>query len=569
MSETIKNLVMTILTDAGIKGDFELTNPPKPEMGDITLPCFGITKDGSKNPAQVAKDIEARLKDADLGIIEKVIATGPYVNFYVKTSEVAKLVLEEIEKQGKDYGSNKLGSASGRSKKVMIEYPSQNTHKEFHIGHLRNVGIGNTLVNLYEKSGYNVLPVNYVNDFGSHVVKCLWGILKFHNNEEPETNKQKWLGQVYAEASTYVKEHPEVQIEIDELQQKLEARDKSIWPLFERTRTWSIEGFAKLEEELKVPHDKVFYESEVKDRGQEKVDELLKKGIAEVGEGGAIIINLEKYDLDIALLRKSTGSGLYMTSDLALAEKKFKENIEESITITGIEQNFYFKQLFKVLELSGFKNKMTHIGYGLVNLPEGKMSSRSGNVILYEDLRDQIYAHLLKETQQRHPEWSDKQVRETVFKLTMAVLKFTMQKHEAQKNIVFDIKEAVSFEGFSAPYILYVVARITSLIKKSEVKKIKGKIDYSLFSEPEEKKLVLLLAEYPEIIRKALLNYNPSVITKYCFDVAQTFNEFYNKHQVLTVEEQLKNARLRLCDTTKGVLSQALQLLTIETVEEM
>lgn len=491
--------------------------------------------------------------------------TNVFLNFNIHNGIFAKLVIEEIEKKGKDYGTNKLG----KGKKVMIEYPSQNTHKEFHIGHLRNVGIGNTLVELYKKSGYKVLPVNYINDFGSHVVKCLWGILKFHKDEEPETNKQKWLGQVYAEASTYVKEHPEVQVEVDELQKKLEARDKEIWPLFEKTKQWSIEGFDKLQSELQVQHDKVFYESDVKDRGQEKVDELLKKGIAEVGEGGAIIINLEKYDLDIALLRKSTGSGLYMTSDLALAEKKFKENIEESITITGIEQNFYFKQLFKVLELSGFKNKMTHIGYGLVNLPEGKMSSRSGNVILYEDLRDQIYGQLLVETQQRHPEWSEEQVRGTVFKLTMAVLKFTMQKHEAQKNIVFDIKEAVSFEGFSAPYILYVVARINSLIKKSESQKIKGIIDYAVLQEPEEKKLLLLLAEYPEVIKKALLNYNPSVITKYCFDVAQTFNEFYNKHQILNVADSLVYSRLSLCRAVKQVLVQALNILTIETVEEM
>jgi arginyl-tRNA synthetase len=565
MSETIKNLVMTILTDASIKGDFELTNPPQPEMGDVTLPCFGITKDGSKNPAEVAKDIEARLKDADLGIVEKVVATGPYVNFYVKTSEVAKLVLEEIEKQKDGYGSNN----SGKGKKVMIEYPSQNTHKEFHIGHLRNVCIGNTLVELYKKNGYNVIPVNYINDFGSHVVKCLWGILKFHTDEEPATDQQKWLGEVYAEASTYVKEHPEVQLEIDELQKKLEARDKEIWPLFESTKQWSIEGFDKLQGELQVHHEKVFYESDVKDRGQEKVDELLKKGIAEVGEGGAIIINLEKYDLDIALLRKSTGSGLYMTSDLALAEKKFKEKIEESITITGIEQNFYFKQLFKVLELSGFKNKMTHIGYGLVNLPEGKMSSRSGNVILYEDLRNTMYQKLLEESKNRHPEWADKELQEMVEVLTMAALKFSMQKHEAQKNIVFDMKEATSFEGFSAPYILYVVARINSLIKKSNEKiSIKG-LDYALLKEAEEKKLLLLLAEYGEVIQKALEHYNPSVITKYCFDIAQAFNEFYNKHQILNTEQKVMMARLVLCNFVKDILVNALGILTISTVKEM
>lgn len=569
MIKIFETTIKKILQDAGVAGEIELMIPPNPEMGDRAYACFGLAKEQKKNPAEVAQNLVATIvqnQTEHYELFEAIVSAGPYVNFYFKTSKLAQYVIEKIEQQGEDFGAN----VSGQGKKVMIEYPSQNTHKEFHIGHLRNVCIGNTLVKLYEKNGYQVVPVNYINDFGSHVVKCLWGIQKFYNGKIPKENKQKWLGEVYAEASNFIKDHTEVQSELDELQKKLESRDTEVWELFEKTRAWSLEGFEKIHKELDVKHTKIFYESEVKDKGQTKVDELLQNGLAKIGEKGAVIIDLSNFGLDIALVRKATGAGLYLTSDLALAEKKFQNtDIEESITITGIEQNFYFKQLFKVLELSGFKNKMTHIGYGLVNLPEGKMSSRSGNVILYEDLRNKAYEQLLEESKKRHPEWGEEKLHEIVEVLTMGVLKFTMQKHEAHKNIVFDIKEAVSFEGFSAPYILYVVARINSLIRKSQVESLKLKVDYELFQEKEEKKMLLLLAEYPQIVKKALENYNPSVITKYCFDLSQAFNEFYNQHQILGESADLMMARLVLSETVKEVLINALSILSIKTIEEM
>jgi arginyl-tRNA synthetase len=425
-------------------------------------------------------------------------------------------------------------------------------------------------------------PINYINDFGANVVKCLWYIQKTQNSklktQKSGESKQRWLGEMYAEASNYIKEHEEeVRGELDEFQKKLEARDSKVSKLFNQTRTWSLEGLYKIHKELGAMHDVTFFEKDMKDKGQKKVDQLLKKGIAQVGERDAIIIDLKEYGLDIALLRKSTGAGLYLTSDLALAEEKFKKyKVDENINITGAEQIFYFKQLFKVLELNGFKNKMTHIGYGLVNLPSGKMSSRTGSVILYEDLRDEIYGRMLNETQSRHADWKETKVKKTAMALTMAILKFDMQKHEAAKNITFDINEAASFEGFSAPYVLYVVARINSLMKKGNEgrgTRDEGKkkaADLNLIREQEEKKILMLIAEYPEAIRKALENYNPSVITKYSFDVAQAFNNFYNKHSILNADsKKLVRARLALCGAVHSVLTDALKLLTIETVSEM
>lgn len=564
MKKIIEKQIFDLLQNVGISGD-NLSVPPKPEMGDFAFPIFNLAKEKGKNPAEVALELAGELSSVTHPLVDKVQAFGPYVNFFLNTGNLAKFILEEIENKKENFGSNEMG----KGKSVMIEYPSNNTHKEFHIGHLRNLCIGNTLVGLYKKSGYEVVPVNYLNDFGSHVAKCLWGVLKLYGGKIPEENKQKWLGEVYAEASGAVKDNDEYKKEVSELQQKLEAKDPEIWPLFMETRQWSIDKFTELFEELGVEHKDVFFEKDIKEKGQNIVDELLAKGVATVGERGAIIIELSEYKLDIALVRKADGTGLYLTSDLPLAEEKFKKyDVDESIVITGIEQNFYFKQLYKILELLGTKKKLTHIGYGLVTRPEGKMSSRLGNVVLYEDLRDEVFEKLYRESEERHPDWDQNTLQETVQKLTQAALKFSLQKHEAGKNIVFDIKDATSFEGFTGPYILYVVARINSLLRKSTVGL--DSPDFSLLTEIEEKKLLLLMAEYEGMIQKALENYNPSVITKYCFDLAQAFNEFYNKQDILKAETPaLVQARLALSQAVKQTLTSALQILTIETVEEM
>lgn len=562
MNTFIQEEIKLLLVRAGIDDPRDLSVPPKSEMGDVAFPCFSLAKAAGKNPAEVAKDLASKI--APNGMVEKVVAFGPYVNFFLGTPKVVSAVVQGVLKQKKNYGM----IPAGKGKKVLLEYPSNNTHKEFHIGHFRNACIGNTLVGLYNQAGYKVYPVNYLNDFGSHVAKCLWGLQKFHANEKPPENKQKWLGGIYAEASRYLSENTEVASEVAEIQKKLEAKDKTIWKQFTETRKWSIEKFNELFKELGVKHVAVFYEKDIKAKGQKIVDELLKDKIAEVGEGGAIIIDLKEYGLDIALVRKSNGVGLYLTSDLPLAKEKFKKyNVDESIVITGQEQQFYFRQLYKILELMGFDKKLTHISYGLVTLPEGKMSSRTGNVILYEDLRDQAYEHLYTSTAERHPDWNKKQIEKTAHALTQAALKFDMQKHEASKNIVFDLKEATSVEGFSGPYVLYSIARCNSILRKS--KKI-SKAKFDSLSAPEEKRLALLMADYGVMVEKALENYNPSVVARYCFDLAQAFSDFYAKCPILNAEDKnVIAARISLVMAVKQVLENSLALLTIPTVQEM
>ncbi len=564
----INKQLEALLKKIGIKNDITFTVPPKPEMGDLAFACFELAKKENKNPAEVAKELAEKLatKLGSVKAVEKVAAFGPYVNFYFEVGIYAKIVLDEILKKNKKFGIN----TDGKNKKVLIEYPSNNTHKELHVGHLRNICLGNSLANLFENNGFKVTRVNYLNDFGAHVAKCLWGLKKFHDKEKPPRNRQKWLGEIYTQASRYLKEHPEAQEEVVQMQQKMEAKDKSIWSLYLQTKQWSIEGFEKFFKDLGVKHKDVFYEKETKFVGQKMVDKLLQKGIAQVGEGGAIIVDLNKYGLDIALLRKSNGAGLYLTSDLGLAVAKNKKyKVNESIHLTGIEQNLYFKQLFKILELAGYKYKMTHIGYGLVTLPSGKMSSREGTAILYEDIYNEIFNKVYQETIKRHSDWSKKKLEDITKRIALGAVKFDFLKHEAQKNIVFDPANAISFDGFTGPYVLYTVARINSLLNKGKKCSIQ-KVDYAFLKNAEEKRLIQALSFFEAEVKKSFENYNPSVITKYCFDTAKVFNDFYTKVSILkTDDEKIRCARLSLCLATKIVLQNALNILSIDTVEEM
>ncbi len=563
----IKQLLSKLDLDLDLSS-LKVTLVPENQAGDIAMNCFSLNPKIKPNDLaiKISQQLNQLINQQTDSVFKKVVSIGPYVNFFLSTSYLGQIVFSNLESW--------LSVNNKENKKVLIEYPSQNTHKEFHIGHVRIVAVGNTLVNLYQQFGNKVVCVNYVNDFGAHVAKILW-YLKMIEKIDLENlvveDKQKWLGQMYVKASQYLAEHPEAKQEVSQVQQALEKHDSEWWKLFDMTRQWSIYGFKQILNELKVNHQAIIYESELKKRGQEIVDELLDRGIAEKGEGGAIIVNLEKYNLKTALIRKSDGTGLYLTSDLALAERKFKDfDIDESINLTGKEQNFYFQQLFKILELSGFKFKMTHIGCAIVSLKGVKMSSRQGNIILYTDLRDKLKKYFAVETKKRHSDWSTEKIAEVSFKLALAVLKFTLLKTETNKEIKFDFSEAVSFEGYSAPYILYTIARINSLFNKAGGLLVDNEFDFSLLNLDLEKKILLSISQFKDVLDKAYVNYNPAVLTRYCFDLAKMYNEYYNKITIINDQEvDLTKIRLIFSGQVKKVLTKILEILSIDIIEQM
>ncbi|MBU4257493.1 arginine--tRNA ligase [Patescibacteria group bacterium] len=556
----------------------DLIFPPNSEFGDLSLPCFGIAKQFKKSPAAMAEQLVSKISSKGLNSLS---AAGPYLNFTINKEYLAEAVIGEIAKTKDEYGKNK----TGKGKKVMIEYSNANTHKEYHVGHLRNLCYGDSVNRILAANGYRAIPVSYINDFGIHTAKTLWCYLEFYKGKKLPENKGFFLGQVYARAAKELEKNPLAKELAAFMMKKIESREGEEYKLWQKTRKWSIEQLDKIYKELGIKFERIFYENEFIDKGRDMVVELYEKRVLKKS-GGAIIADLEKYNLGVLVFIRSDGTALYPIADLPLALEKFKKyKLDKSIHIVDIRQSLYFKQLFKLLELLGLKKEMIHLGYDVVKLPSGMMSSRSGNVITYEDLKELAMKKATEETKKRHKDWSDKKIKETAKKIVNGAIKFEMIKVGAEQIITFDIDQALRFDGFTAAYLQYTCARIQSILRKSQITNppgrashsgagksqinSKSKIQNSKLGEPKEQELIMKLAKYPEIVEQAGKNYDPAEIAKYLFELAQIFNDYYHSVPVLKTEEKTRAARLVLIGAVSQTLANGLGLLGIEAMEEM
>lgn len=568
MLNIIQQQIITVLRNVGVTGAINLITPPDQKMGDVAFACFDLAKEKKLNPNELSKQLADQVTGYRLQVIDRVQAFGPYVNFYLNAGEVAKLVIDEVNK--KDFGNGKLG----KGKKVMIEFAHPNTHKPVHIGHLRNMITGESLVRIMENFGYKVIRANYQGDVGLHIAKCLWGILQ-DKDYEPKIKKLKsvgervkFLGKAYAVGGKAYEADEKAKKEIGELNEKIYQQDKMVKSLYKLTRKWSLEYFDYIYKKVGVKKfDRLYFESEVFELGRQIVLDGVKNGIF-VESQGAIIFEGSKYGLHDRVFVNNKGLPTYEAKDQALARMQFEEyNTDEILHVVAKEQTEYFKVIFKALEftLPKSKNREKHLIYGWVTLKDGKMSSRTGQVVLAEWLIDEVEKKISEVMRER--DMKDK--KETIKRIALSAIKYSILKTGIENDIVFDFNESISLTGNSGPYLLYVVTRINSVLHKSKIQNHKSKM-FNLLTTDEEKKLLLMMGDYGEVIKKALENKNPSVIVKYCFDLAQAFNDFYNKHSVLSAENSdLVKARLALCEAVRKVLVDALELLTIETVEEM
>jgi len=540
------------------KLDIEIvfSRPPDFKLGDIATPLsFELAKKLKKNPILIAKDIAETIV-LPKGI-EKAETTGGYINFFFDRKYFSKETIKKIIIDDKNYGKG-----SKKKEKVMVEYSQPNTHKSFHIGHLRNVCLGDSLSNIMEFSGYETVRSNYIGDVGAHVAKCIWGYMKFYDGIIPKENKGDFLGKVYSEADKKLKESEEYQEEYKTVLKNLYDEDKRTMEIWSMTRQWSLEEFNRIYDELGVNFDIFLYESEVKEEGTKIARELLEKSIA-TNKDGAVIVDLKEFGLDEFVILRSDGTALYSTKDLALAKRKFEDfKIDLSLYVVGSEQKFYFKQLFKTLELMGFSQakRCYHLSYELVMLEEGKMSSREGNVVLYSELKEFVKKEALNQVRERNISNAEN-ISEIV---TIGALKYSMMK-DNNKRIIFNWKKALDFEGDTAPYIQYAHARASSILNKIDGLKLEFDIDYL---NEKEYKLLFMLSEFPEIVHKASIDYRPDYVSNYVYDLAKCFNEFYHECHVLNAETN-KDFRIALVKSTKIVLRNSLNLLGIKAPEEM
>ncbi len=541
--------------------------PPDSAWGDLSLICFESAKKLSKNPNELANFWADQIKsDQELNnFFSEISVLGPYINFTFRAEIMARDIIEQINQEKSKYGLNNRGEG----KNVMIEYSNGNTHKEYHVGHLRNISYGDAMARLFDANGFKSIRVSYINDFGIHVAKTIWNWKNNLTYSSQVEEKGFLLGKCYAEASQKLTDRPEYKLEVAKIMQEIESRQGDNFLLWKETRNWSIDYFASIYKELEIKFEKIFYESELIADGLKMIESLLEKEILQKSQG-AIIANLEEFNLGVLPIIRSDGTALYPVADLALAVNKFSlYDLIESVYVVDIRQSQYFKQLFKVLDLLGYKQKLTHLPYEFVVLPEGMMSSRTGQVITYRELKDKIKFRLEQETKNKRSDWDDEKITKTVNMLTTAVIKFEMLKVGADKTMVFNLEEALKFEGYTACYLEYSYVRLQSILRKESSRFFAGKTDFTLLKENKEKELLNKLALYPEIIILAYDKKSPSEITKYLFDLAKLSNDYYHQTNILKSEKKLRQARLLLIKAASQVMQNGFKILGLPILEEM
>ncbi len=570
---------------------------PKNEFGDLSSRiAFVLAGEQKKNPMEVATDIVAKLPKNEY--VSKIEIKGPYINFYFSDkfyTEAADEIVKQKEKfgrslkvEGRTTVKNKTQNSRPKTQKVMIEYFHANTHKGVHIGHIRNVSLGEALCRILEFTGNEVIRANFQGDIGPHVAKCLWGYINIYHEKAPEENRGIWLGKVYSEASIKIKGNEQLEHEVKDINVKLYAGDKKLTEMWKKTRKWCLDDFEKFYKEFGVKFNELYFESQTEKIGTQIVKEALKKGIAKEDQG-AVVMDLKEDNLGVYVLLTKEGYPLYSTKDLGLAKIKFdKYELDKSIHVVGKEQEFHFKQLFKTFEKFGMKKAAGvsyHLIYDLVMLPEGKMSSREGTMVLYDDLKNRLLEITKTEIMKRHEDWNKKQVEETAMKIALAAIKFTMVRREHNKVLIFDWDHALNLEGDSGPYLQYAYVRTTGILdgagrsatvagaghsvtvnKSGKAKKPKNQYSYS----SEEKKLLNLLARFPEVIESSAVHLSTITLADYLLHLAAAFNKFYATSHVLNADkEDAKVARLTIVKATNETLKSGLDLLGIECPERM
>jgi arginyl-tRNA synthetase len=577
----IEGNIRTYLAQQGIEDpNIEFRQIPFSGEWGLAVPLFPIAaaeaRTGKKvivpqRATELAEGLQAALDPEELGL-SHIEAVKGYLNLYFSTAEYARRVVDIVLTEDGDYGRG-----ADTHETVMVEYSQPNTHKSFHVGHLRNVILGGSVCRILEFAGYEVVRANYLGDIGLHVVKWMWNYLKNHKGEQPGADKTHWMNEIYAEADRLFQE-PENEAEVRALYARWNARDPEIVDLWKKTRQWSLEGFEQIYDLLGEHFDRIYFESEVEDSGSELVEQLISDGVAIDGRPDEPVF----IDLDAALgtqdeyrvlvILRSDGSSLYATKDLPLAIQKFKEyDLDRSIYVIDVRQSLYLKQIFKTLELLGYdwSDKLYHLAYELVNLPGNvTMASREGTVVLFDDLVAEATNRAKQIVEEKNPELSEDGKESIALAVALGALKYTMLSRDNTKVVTFDWDAALDFNGQAAPYIQYAHVRAGSILRKAGTE-MPGPASFPADLEKSEVNLIELMTRLPAEVQRAAEDLRPLVIANLAFDLAKAFNDFYNTCQVLNAAPEVRAYRLRLVAAAKQVIATSLNLLGIEAPNMM
>ncbi len=535
--------------------------PPSEIEFDYAFPCFRLSRLEKKSPDLIAKDLENKIHQTEF--LDNVKAIGPYLNLKIKP----RFILENIFEFENDYGRIR---EINQSLRIIVEYPSPNTNKPLHFGHIRNMLLGKSVSNLLEYKKHKVFQVNLYNDRGIHICKSMLAYMKLGKNQEPNIKSDHFVGYYYVEYAKMLKEDSDIENEVRDLLRLWESGDKQTIEIWKKMNNWAIEGFNVTYKKLGISFETVYFESDLYTQGKSIIIENLNKGIFEKVEDGAIVARLkENYNLPDKFLMRSDGTSIYMTQDIYLAYKKKEDfNYDRSIYVVADEQIQHFKWLFAILDMLSFKEDNFHLSYGMISLPSGKMKSREGTVVDADDVIEDIESLAFKEVDRRYPDLSDKEKMRRATIIGLAALKFFILKYSAVKGFVFRPDESISFEGETGPYIMYCFARIVSIISKSDIV-IDTDINWSLLNHEKELNLIKQLNYLPEIIDTAEKTYSIHLIAQYLLNLCQTFNVFYSACKVINENKELEKARLLLIRCVQIVIKIGLNILGIETLEQM
>ncbi|MFH1307291.1 MAG: arginine--tRNA ligase [archaeon] len=532
--------------------------PPDTRLGDYAFPCFRLAPILKRNPKEIAEELAEKISLSLPREIEKVEAFNGYLNFLINLRFLVKDTILSLEKKEK----------KSKKKIALVESPSPNTNKPLHLGHLRNMAIGESISRILESQNFNVKRLNLNNDRGVHITKSMLAYSKWGKGKSPKEKTDKFVGDFYILYSKELKNHPELEQENQELLRKWEAGDKETLALWKKMNDWAYKGFAETYKKFGMKFDKEYYESQTYKKAKEIVSEGLKKGIFHKKQDGAVFIDLSKYGLGEKVVLRADGTSVYVTQDLYLAKLKYTQyKFDKSIYVVACEQDYHFKVLFKILELLKlpFAKNALHLSYGMVNLPEGRMKSREGKVVDADNLIDEMQTLALKELNKR-AKLSKKEIQDRSLKIALASIKYFLLKIEISKDMVFNPQEAIAFEGNSGPYLQYSYARASSILRKTK-KKGKFNVGGILEFDKQEISLIKKLGQFSEVLESSYKNLNPALLANYSFELAQLFNEFYHSSQVINSDKE--EFRLFLVEKFREIIKKSLYLLGIEVLEEM
>ena len=536
-----------------------LEQPKNSDMGDIAFPAFSLAKVERKAPQIIAAEIAEKINSQ---AFEKVVATGPYVNFFLDKSAISGAVIKEVIEKGADYAQQ----TEGQEQNITIDLSSPNIAKPFSVGHLRSTVIGDALSNIFKKMGYNTIKINHLGDWGKQFGLLMVAYKKWGSKEAVEANPIDELLKLYVRINAEIENDPALDDEGRLWFKKLEDGDPEATQLWQWFRDESLVEFNRIYKLLNVEFDSLNGEAFYNDKMDEAVQILEEKGLLEESRG-ASIVNLDDVELPPAMIKKSDGATLYITRDIATAIYRARTyNFVKNVYAVGQEQSNHFKQLKAVLKKMGFdwSDDMIHVDFGLVTKNRQKLSTRKGNIILLEPTLQEAISRAKAQIEAKNPDLENKeQVAQAV---GVGAVKFYDLKTDRRNGYDFDLEAMVSFEGETGPYIQYAYARIQSLLRKADFQP-NAQANYSL-NDAESWEIVKLLQDFARVIKRASVNYDPSLIAKYAISLAQAFNKYYAHTRILD-ESPERDSRLALSYATAVVLKEALRLLGVEAPEKM